>query len=347
MESIAQPKQRNYTPYDIDTRFHACSRVRESGWAMKRACSYYHIGRKSLWRWLKRFDGTRESLLPKSHRPLSPHPRATGKDARYKVACYRKRNPGDSSVDIWVKTVRSGFAMSYSTCLRILKRLDGYEPYKTNPKRHDKPYHTPDFPGDKWQIDVKYVPSECKAPGLDGRYYQYTYLDEATRKRYLHFAAEHSMYETVVGLAKAIEFFGYKPALIQTDNGSEFSDKAMTKGGGKAVGRDGPSLLDGFCAKNGIAHRFIRPRTPEHNGKVERSHRVDQEKFYRTMRFHSMADLAAQGARWCRKYNDTPKMTLKMMSPNEVEIAKLSKLYQDTGEVRCKKHLKCVTSSDN
>ena len=60
-----------------------------------------------------------------------------------------------------------------------------------------------------------------------------------------------------------------------------------------------------------------------------------------------MADLAAQGARWCRKYNDTPKMALKMMSPNEVEIAKLSKLYQDTGEVRCKKHLKCVTSSDN
>ena len=315
MDILAQKRQRNYSPHSPETRLHACKRVRESGWTAKRACSHCHVSRASLWRWLKAFDGTEESLADRSHRPHSPHPRTTSKKAAYKVACYRKRNPGDSSVDIWAKTRKSGYPISYPTCLRILKKLDGYEAYKTNPKKHDGVYHTPEFPGDKWQIDVKYVPKGCKAPGLEGRFYQYTYLDEASRKRYLHFAAEHSMYETVVGLAEAIASFGYRPTLIQTDNG--------------------------------IEHKFIRPRTPEHNGKVERSHRIDQEKFYRNLKFFSLQDLAAQGARWMRKYNDTPRMVLKMKSPNEAELEKLSKLKDDTGEVRCRKLLKRFTSIAN
>jgi transposase InsO family protein len=103
-------------------------------------------------------------------------------------------------VDIWVKVVSSGFPISYSTALRHLKRLKGYKPYETNPKRHRGKYHTPPFPGDKWQMDVKFVPSECKAPGLEGRFYQYTVLDEFSRRRFLWFSAEHSMYETVRAL---------------------------------------------------------------------------------------------------------------------------------------------------
>lgn len=347
MDILTQNKSRNYLPLSAETRLHACKRVEESGWSVRKACSYYHVSRKSLWRWRKRFDGSAGSLADRSHRPLSPHPRSTPKKAVYKVQCYRRRNPEDSSVDIWVKTVRSGFPMSYSTCLRILKRLDGYEPYRTNPKKHDKHYHTPEYPGDKWQVDVKFVPGECKAPGLEGRFYQYTYLDEASRKRYLHFAQEHSMYETVVGLREAIAFFGYRPALIQTDNGSEFSDKALIRGEWQAAHREGPCLLEAFCEANSIAHKFIRPRTPEHNGKVERSHRVDQEKFYRSLRFYSFDDLASQGARWMKRYNGTPKMALGLRSPNEVELEKLAKLMHDTGEVRCPKLLRCLTSSDN
>ena len=155
------------------------------------------------------------------------------------------------------------------------------------------------------------------------------------------------MHETVAGLARAIAFFGYKPSLIQTDNGSEFSDRALTKDGKKAANREGPNAFDRFCEAEGIAHKFIKPRTPEHNGKVERSHRIDQEKFYRTLKFHSLADLAAQGARWMRRYNETPKMALKLKSPNEVELEKLRKLFDDTGEIRCKKLRKRFTSIDN
>ncbi len=287
-----------------------------------------------------------------SHRPHSEHPRKTPKKTAYKIKCLfgqAKRNAW-SSIDIWVKlNGLDGYAASYSTVLRILKRLDGYEPCKTNPKkRHDKEYHTPEMPGEKWQIDVKYVPSECKAPGLEGRFYQYTFLDEATRKRSLYYTNEHSMYETVKGLREAIGFFGYGPKEIQTDNGFEFSDRAAAKGKGfSAATREGPNLLERFCLENGITHKFIRPRTPEHNGKVERSHRIDQERFYRNLSFFSLEDLRAQGARWNRRYNETPRIVLNLRSPNQVEIEKLGKLMQDTGEVRCPKLLKRLTSIDN
>lgn len=340
-------RERNYLPLPLETKLAACRRLIESHWAVKKVCSYYHVNRKSLWRWSKLFDGSSESLGNSSHRPLSDHPRKLPVEYRYKVECLKRRNPGDSSIDIWVKTVDSGFRMSYSSCLRILKNIDGYEKYKTNPKKHNKVYHTPDYPGDKWQVDVKFVPSECKAPGLEGRYYQYTFLDEASRKRYLHFAMEHSMYETVVGLRKAIEFFGYKPTVIQTDNGSEFSDKALTRGKWAPREEGKESYLDRFCRINSIVHKFIRPRTPEHNGKVERSHRIDQEKFYRNMSFYSFGDLCVQGHRWNVKYNEMKRMVLKLRSPNEIEVEKLEKLMKDTGEVRCQKMIECLTSSDN
>jgi transposase InsO family protein len=33
----------------------------------------------------------------------------------------------------------------------------------------------------------------------------------------------------------------------------------------------------------GIRHRYIKPATPRLNGKVERSHRIDAEEFYRLL----------------------------------------------------------------
>ena len=150
------------------------------------------------------------------------------------------------------------------------------------------------------------------------------------------------------GLKKAIAFFGYKPKEIQTDSGFELSGRARAKGGGfPAVCRDGPNFLERFCLESGMAHKLIRPRTPERNGKVERSHRIDQERFCRTLRFYSLADLASQGARWNGKYNDMPRMALKPRPPNQVEIGKLRKLMQDTGEARCPRLLKRFTSIEN
>ena len=108
------------------------------------------------------------------------------------------------------------------------------------------------------------------------------------------------MHETVAGLARAIAFFGYKPSLIQTDNGSEFSDRALTKDGKKAANREGPNAFDRFCEAEGIAHKFIKPRTPEHNGKVERSHRIDHENSAGRYCFTPSPILSNRGQDGCR-----------------------------------------------
>lgn len=259
MDSLPQIPERNYRPHTYETRLHCCKRVRESRWPIRKVAQYYHVKKPSLYRWLKRYDQRGEGALRDlPHRPKSSHPASIPKGAAYKIKCLfnKSKSNGMSSVEIWVKAnAQTGLSMCYMTVLRQLKRLDGYAPYKTNPKRHCKKYHTPDNPGDKWQMDVKFVPSECKSPKLPGdkSYYQYTILDEATRKRFLYYSDEHSMFESVRALDAAVAFFGYGP------------------------------------------------RTPEHNGKVERSHRIDQEKFYRTLLFHSLKDLREQGARWARR----------------------------------------------
>jgi len=351
MDSLPQHGERNYLPHLYETRLHSCRRIRESNWPMRKVLSYYHVKRPSVYRWLRRFDELGEDgLRDRSHKPKTPHPSTICPKAAYKVKCFldQSKRHGWSSVDIWVKTVSSGFPMSYSTALRYLKRLEGYKPYETNPKRHSKKYHTPPFPGDKWQMDVKFVPAECKSPKLpdDKSYYQYTVLDEASRKRFLWFADEHSMFESVRAVAAAVAFFGYAPKTLQTDNGAEFTDRTFAKPGSRYA-KGEPCLLDSFCQRQGILHKLIRPRTPEHNGKVERSHRIDQERFYRTLSFSSLGDLREQGARWMRRYNSTPRMVLGLMSPDQAELAKLRELADTTGEVRCRKLIKCLTSSDN
>ena len=112
---------------------------------------------------------------------------------------------------------------------------------------------------------------------------------------------------TVDFVKRALTCFGYAPQTLQTDNGSEFTHTAKTK-------RVHP--LDLFCEKNGITHRTIRPRTPWHNGKVERSHRSDQERFYNYLSFYSFDDLQVQMKRYLYRSNRIPMPVLGWKSPN-------------------------------
>ncbi len=74
-------------------------------------------------------------------------------------------------------------------------------------------------------------------------------------------------------------------------------------------------------------------------GKVERSHRIDQDKFYRQLKFYSLDDLRKQGEAWNKRYNKMPKLVLGFKTTNEVELEKLRELFETTGEIRCPKHL--------
>ena len=157
-------------------------------------------------------------------------------------------------------------------------------------------------------MDVKFVPKVCYAGKDDKKFYQYTMIEEASRKRFIYAYEENSSYSTVDFVKRAAIFFGYIPKTIQTDNGTEFTHFIRTN-------RTHP--FDVFCDRYRIEHKLIRPRTPWHNGKVERSHRNDQERFYNYLSFYSFADLQKQMKRYLYRSNNIPMAVLDWKSPNE------------------------------
>ena len=89
--------------------------------------------------------------------------------------------------------------------------------------------------------------------------------------------------ETIQSLKYAYEKIGCLPKEIQTDNEFEFTHHARRNPKSKNAGQY-YNIFERFCKENNIKHHLIRPRTPEHNGKVERSRRTDQDKFYKYLK---------------------------------------------------------------
>jgi hypothetical protein len=58
-----------------------------------------------------------------------------------------------------------------------------------------KPMEQMQYPGQRIQIDVKFVPVACITT-IGERYYQYTAIDEYSRLRYLKAYEEHSTYSS-------------------------------------------------------------------------------------------------------------------------------------------------------
>lgn len=305
--------------HDIKTKIHAVITYRTSKYSVYHICLKYHISKASLMRWNKVYDGTIESLMDKSRRPHTPHPNSHTTEEIEKIKNLVRRNPKIGLTELYTKLRQTiAYSRHYCSLYRVLVRL-GYYVNKASIKQKYKPkkYHTPEFLGEKMQLDVKYVPRECNANLSDDyRYYQYTIIDEASRERFIYAYKEHSSYSSIDFLYRAICYFGYIPKTIQTDNGMEFAHFKETK------------LVHPFtaeCQKLGIDHKTIKPRTPRHNGKVERSHRNDNERFYRWLKFYSFEDLQNQMKKYLVRSNNIGMTPLKYKSPVETRNDLISK----------------------
>lgn len=272
-------------------------------------CHRYHCSERTLWRWKSKYDGTLVSLENKSSRPHTPHPNSQTEEEKQNIANVVRRNPQIGLYELYGKLrEKYGYKRNPATLYRFLRKT-GMKYQVSGIKRETykpKPYETPERIGAKWQLDVKFVPSECKSTLLQGwkRFYQYTVIDEATRQRFIYPYEDLCGTSTVDFIKRAIKYFGYAPEEIQTDNGSEFTYTRETKD-------DREHIFDTFCLENGIHHKLIKPRTPRHNGKVERSHRSDNERFYRYLKFYSFPDLVRQMQRYLKRSNNIPMSTLK------------------------------------
>lgn len=249
-----------------------------------KAAIRYKTNRQYVYRWLKRYDGTLESLADRSHRPHS-HPNQHTPEELKLISDMRRRNPNAGLVVFWVKLMQRGYTRSVTGLYRVLQRTGKMALKPQNPKYVPKPYEKMLYPGQRVQIDVKFVPACCLAGAASGqKFYQYTAIDEYSRFRYLEAFEEHSTYSSAQFLEHLIRAFPFRIECVQTDNGSEFTKRLLPTG--KAT----PTLFETRLKQCGIQHKLIRPYTPRHNGKVERSHRKDNEYFYATHKFYSFDD---------------------------------------------------------
>ena len=278
------------------------------------AAKRYKQHRKTIYRWIEKYDGTRKSLVNKSRRPHS-HPKQHTEEEIKMIKKYKAQNKDVGLVVLWIKLMRNGYSRSITSLYRVMQRLGIYKKAPSKKKKYiPKPYQQMTHPGERVQIDVKYVPTNCLSKELRERgekYYQYTAIDEYTRQRVLWASKEHSTYASAQFIDIVINKFKYKIECIQTDNGGEFTNRLNPHK------TEMKTMFEKKLETLGINHKLIRPRTPRHNGKVERSHRKDQEMFYYKRVFVSFEDFKEKLRHWTREYNNFPMKPLGWKSPNE------------------------------
>ena len=200
------------------------------------------------------------------------------------------------------------------------KRMGLHEQKKPKKKsRKQRRYPELLIPGEKVQIDVKEVPFNClrgKALRDNKHFYQWTAIDECTRMRFVYAFEEHTPENSIRFLKMLIKAFPFRIQTIQTDNGTEFTYKYISD--------DVICPFDIALQKLRINHKLIPPRTPWHNGKVERSHRNDQRYFYDWETFTSVEELNRKLKDHLEWSNSKRMRTLDWKSAKQLLAEKLS-----------------------
>jgi transposase len=275
---------------------------------IEETCARYKISRKTFYKWLNRYDGTIESLKDRSHRPKSHPSEHTAKEIKMIKRALKRF--GKDLLQAYQFLCKKHYKRSYGGFKRMARKLWEGNTKKKKAKRKPKPYKRAEYPGQKVQIDVKYVPSRCV---MDGRkYYQFTAKDECTRWTFREMYDEKSTYSALDFLEKLIQAAPFPIREAQTDNGTEFTNALLVV---KATHK---TLFEEALEKMDIIYHRIRIATPRHNGKVERQHRTDELRFYSKLKMYNLEDGRRQMAAYNKKSNGIIMTCLNMQSPNQV-----------------------------
>ena len=279
---------------------------------VSRASRKYNKSRSYIYFWKSRWDGSISSLACQSRRPHR-HPNQHTEEEIKLIRNMRRRNPELGMVELWHRLKQRGYTRRPESLFRVMRRLGMFTQPKPQTSYKPKPYEQMKYPGQRIQVDVKVVPRSCIAD-KELRLFQYTAIDEFSRLRFLAAYPEQSTYSSADFLKRLTEWYarkGIKIECVQTDNGFEFTNRFSNSK------KDLKTLFEATAEKLGIKHKLIRPYTPRHNGKVERSHREDQKRFYSSHSFYSLQDFERQLAVHNRRSNNFPMRPLGWLSPSE------------------------------
>jgi transposase len=224
---------------------------------IKPASRHFDLERKTIRRWRDRWQAEGlAGLVPRYpvQRPsrLSLELVALIEHAR-RVLLF-----GAPRTRVWLRRVHRR-EVAQATIQRTFERL-GLPRLPQMRKRRRRPRQLTLFekpaPGDSVQVGVKVV----KIAGRKA--FQYTALDDGTRFRVLRLYRRQNQWLSQDFLGEVQRALPFPIRKLQSDNGAEF-----------------PLAFSLIVQEAGIRYRYITPRRPEQNGKVERSHRTDQEEF--------------------------------------------------------------------
>jgi transposase InsO family protein len=268
--------------------------------------------KRSLERWVASYKkyGAR-GLEPKSTRPKS-HPNETEIRIKERVIELRKKT-NKCALKLKWQLDKEGVCLHRNTIHKIIKRERLVRKYRIRKLKY-KYIKVPLSPGELVEIDVKYVPEKLG----NRRYFQFTAIDCATRWRYLEIHDDCTNYSSIKFLEKVLRIAPFRVRAIKTDNGSNFTNRYV--GYDKSSDPLNPRLhdLDLLCQEKNIIHYLIDPGKPAQNGKVERSHRSDQEIFYDRNKFKDVKDLKKKIRIWNKYYNNLEHCGLNGKTPNEM-----------------------------
>ncbi len=251
-----------------------------------KTCRYYGVPRSLFYLWRAAYEKhgpeglKRKKPIPKSH------PNQTPPEIVEKILHLRKKYHLGPMRIMWYMARYHQMRVSDATIYRVLKRhgmnrLPGrIERRKVHTKRYSKR-----VPGHHIQMDVKFLIFKDKS-GKKLKRYQYTAIDDATRVRALKVYSRHTQKNAIDFVDHIIDKFPFRIQQIRTDRGHEFQ-----------------AQFHWHVEDQGIRHVYIKARTPQLNGKVERSHRSDQDEFYQLLTYKNDVDLEKKLAEWENFYN--------------------------------------------
>jgi len=266
---------------------------------------------RSLERWLSAYRKSGEQgLEPKSTRPKT-NPNETPIRIKEEIISLRKDTHECAKVLKW-KLADKNIQINERTIGKIIKNEGLTRKYRIR-KINYKYVKALLKVGELVEIDIKYVPHKLNGK----RYYQYTAIDCSSRWRYLKIYSDCGNNSSIHFLKELIKVAPFEIKAIKTDNGSCFTNRYT--GYLKSSNPFNPRLhsLDILCNNLGIQHYLIDPGKPAQNGRVERSHRSDQEKFYDRVKFNTLEELKYKIKLWNMYYNNLQHCALNGESPNQ------------------------------
>ena len=265
---------------------------------------------RTLKYWLSRFrkNGI-NGLDDKSKKPRS-QPNETSIRTKERIIELRKETKLCAE-KLNYKLKKEGITINTRTIGKILKQENLVRKYRMRKLK----YHyvkVPLSPGELVEIDIKYVPKRLR----NKRYFQFTAIDNATRWRHLEIYDDMGNGHALEFLETVMNIAPFKIRAVKTDNGFCFTNRHSYL---KSADPINPRLhpFDLKCQELNIIHYLIDPGKPAQNGKVERSHRTDQEMFYDRHNFKTILGLKRTIRQWNKIYNNLEHCSLNGLSPNE------------------------------